>query len=94
MKRISIATLAALMITAVCAGNGAVANDRDVLQCRASEAARQAAGKCGAHGCDCGLLKSECAASLKYLNSGLLDHEGAGYRREAYAYGHDCMGIR
>jgi hypothetical protein len=81
------AMLAALMITAP-----AGASDRDVLQCRATEAARQIAGQCGAHGCDCGILKSECAASLKYLNSGLMDYEGAGYQREIYAYRHDCVG--
>jgi len=69
------------------------AGDREVIQCRATEDARQRAGLCGAHGCDCGLLKSECAASLKYLNS--FDYEGrqgAGYMREAYAYEHACRG--
>jgi hypothetical protein len=81
------ATIAALMVAAP-----AMASDSEVLACRATETARQAAGKCGAHGCDCGLLKSECAASLKYLNSGLMDDEGAGYQRELYAYRRDCVG--
>jgi hypothetical protein len=68
------------------------ASDRDVLQCRATESERQRAGLCGAHGCDCGLLKSECSASRKYINSNI--GAGAGYQRELYAYEHDCLGIK
>jgi hypothetical protein len=94
------AAIAALMIAtpamAACGSNngflGPCRTDREVMQCRQEENS----GKriCGAHGCDCGLLKSECAASLKYLNSGLMDREGAGYQREAYAYAHNCAGAR
>jgi hypothetical protein len=81
--------LAALMVAGA---TSSWATDGDVLRCRATEAAHTQAGQCGAHGCDCGLLKSECAASWKYLNSGAMDPQGAAYMREAYAYKHDCVG--
>jgi hypothetical protein len=86
MRKIVTIALAALMITAP-----AYASDADVLACRATQDARGSAGQCGAHGCDCGLLRKECAASKLYLKSFDREgREGAGYMREAYAYAHDC----
>jgi hypothetical protein len=65
------------------------ARDAAVLTCRASENERTIAGLCGTHGCDCGILTSECAASREFLNS-ISDHESAAYRREAAAYAEAC----
>jgi hypothetical protein len=102
MRNLGTAATFAAMIMAAWAGGAAACGtntgvyaytpcrtDRDVLQCREEENS----GKriCGAHGCDCGLLKSECAASRKYLDSGMMDPEGAGYQREKYAYEHNCV---
>jgi len=47
----------------------AFADDRAVLQCRATEGQRLLAGECGAHGCDCGVLKSECGKTLQWLKT-------------------------
>ncbi len=83
----------AAIIIAICAGlvGQAYASAAGVLACRATEAARVAAGECGAHGCDCGLLRKDCGASKRYLKS--FDREGRksmAYMREAFAYTHDC----
>jgi hypothetical protein len=80
--------LAALLVTAM---SPAYASDADVLACRATQDARISAGDCGAHGCDCGLLRKECGASKRYQKS--FDREGRksmAYLREKYAFAHDC----
>jgi hypothetical protein len=67
------------------------ASDAQVLECRATQDAKISAGMCGAHGCDCGILSSECSAAKKYLNSFDAEgRQGMNYVREAYAYAHDC----
>jgi hypothetical protein len=83
--------LAILGYAALMIAGPAMASDADVLACRATQNARVFAGKCGGHGCDCGLLRSECGASKRYLES--FDREGresAAYTREAYAFAHAC----
>jgi hypothetical protein len=80
-----------LAVALMTATSHVYASDASVLACRATEAARFAAGECGAHGCDCGLLRKECGASKRYQKS--FDREGRkgmGYLREKYAYAHDC----
>jgi hypothetical protein len=87
---ISAAALAVAMMT-----GAAQASDAGVLSCRKTEDAKMAAGLCGAHGCDCGLLRSECAATRKHLRS--FDANGRGsmaYFREKYAYNQDCKSKR
>lgn len=36
------------------------ATAESIAQCRAHSRAREAAGMCGAHGCDCGMTVKEC----------------------------------
>jgi hypothetical protein len=77
------ATLAALLIA-----GPAMASDADVLTCRATEDARISAGQCGVHGCDCGILRSQCASSREFLKS--IDPYSAAYMRGKYAYDQAC----
>jgi hypothetical protein len=98
---VSSAALAALMITAACAGEAAACGtntgvyaytpcrtDRDVLQCRREQDKGERV--CGAHGCDCGILRSQCASTERELKSSDINHEGMFYLRDAAAYLQNC----
>jgi hypothetical protein len=64
------------------------ASDASVLRCRATEESRIAAGQCGAHGCDCGILKSECAAEIEFMKT--VSPGAAAWMRSKYAIDHAC----
>jgi hypothetical protein len=66
----------------------AMALDADVLACRATEDARISAGLCGVHGCDCGILRSQCRESREFLRSTVPGI--AAYTREKHAYDQAC----
>jgi hypothetical protein len=72
----------------IACGGGALAGDREVIKCRASEGARQMAGLCGAHGCDCGILKSECSSTAKFLSE--IGPDGRAYMENKFAYDRAC----
>jgi hypothetical protein len=66
----------------------AMASDADVLACRATEDARISAGQCGVHGCDRGILRSQCGESREFLKS--IDPHIAAYTRGKHAYDQAC----
>src|SRR5262245_60538161 len=63
-------------------------HDAAVLECRASENYRIAHGQCGAHGCDCGILKRQCADTLKWMRQAEKEgrDDSRAYFEAEYAY--------
>ena len=60
MSRSMMKTTLAILLLAASIGTTSA---ETIAQCRARSNARQAAGMCGAHGCDCGMTTKECRAA-------------------------------